>query len=66
MSIVTSVSGRDRDVARLRVRQRAVLGRGPRSRGSGLVGPRQAHLVLERERDLALGAPDQPALRSHA
>ena len=55
-------AGGDLDVARLGVRQRAVLGRGHDRREAGVAGAAAAHLLLERARHLALGAPDDAAL----
>ena len=45
------------------MRQRAVLRRGDDRGEARALGAAHAHLLLERERDLALGAPDEPALR---
>src|SRR5205823_12829609 len=59
-------AGRDLDVARLGVGQCAVRtdrdDRGEAWRGR----PAMPHLILQRERDRALGAPDQPALERGA
>ncbi len=54
--------GDDLDVARLGVRQRAVLGRGHDRIEARAARAAAAHLLLQRERHLALGPADQAAL----
>ena len=56
--MTTSVSCRDRHVARHGVRARAVLGGGDDRRERDALGAAPAHRDLEVERDVALGAAD--------